>query len=617
MEQEIIPKFTKEDFEQGTGPYEYLYGFRDDGFVLEQRKAFLQAMAKELKVTGFIKRFNEYVKRQKAAQRLIAGENVTMFEGQPFELITGEWTADDSGVTAFGEYGNAVTVCNHPIMPVRRLINIDTGAEKLEIAFRKGARWRTIIADRKTIASANSIVGLSEFGIGVTSENAKYLVRYLYDVEHLNYDLLNENNSVSRLGWIDGEGFSPYVQDLVFDGGDQFKSFFAAVSQRGDAEIWLKMAREIRRSGSIPARIILASSFASVLVKPVEALSFFVHLWGSESGVGKTIGLMLAASVWANPEMGKYIHTFNGTQVSQELYAGFVNSMPLILDEFQVLKDKKAFEQSVYMLSEGVGKGRGAKSGGVQQLQTWRNCILTSGEMPITNFVVGAGAVNRIMEIECTQRLFRDPQKVLSVLRNNYGHAGKEFVELLQEGNNMERARKLYEQNYNGIVQSETTEKQAMAGSLILTADQLITDWIFYDGNPLRMEDISEYMRTKTEVDVNERAYDYICETVAANANRFTEEDNNGEVWGILDAGHNRVYILRTIFERICEAGEFSSRATLSWMMRKNIIETSVDKRRKGLQPTISKKIGKTNNRCVSMKLQSFSENDGDIPDIE
>lgn len=617
MEQEIIPKFTKEDFEQGTGPYEYLYNFRDDGFVLEQRKAFLQSMAKELKVTGFIKRFNEYVKRQKATQRLIAGENVTTFEGQPFELVTGEWEADDNGVTAFGEYGNSVMACNHPIMPVRRLINIDTGVEKLEIAYRKGMRWRTVIAERKTIASANGIVGLSDYGIGVTSENAKHLVRYLYDVEHLNYDLLNENNSVSRLGWIEGEGFSPYVEDLVFDGGEQFKSFFTAVSQHGDAETWLKIAREIRKSGSIPARIILASSFASVLVKPVEALSFFVHLWGSESGVGKTIGLMLAASVWANPEMGKYIHTFNGTQVSQELYAGFVNSLPLILDEFQVLKDKKAFEQSVYMLAEGVGKGRGAKTGGVQQLQTWRNCILTSGEMPITNFVVGAGAVNRIVEIECTERLFCDPQKVLSVIRNHYGHAGKEFVELLQEKGNVEKAKNLYEKNYNQVVQSETTEKQAMAGALILTADQLITDWIFYDENPLKMEDISEYLHTKTEVDTNERAYDYICETVAANSNRFSEDDNNGELWGVLDEEDNRVYILRTIFERICREGEFSSRATLSWMMRKNIIKTSVDKRRKGMQPTVSKKVGKTNNKCVAMKLQSFVENDEDIPDVE
>ena len=99
-----------------------------------------------------------------------------------------------------------------------------------------------------------------------------------------------------------------------------------------------------------------------------------------------------------------------------------MNNLPLILDEFQLVKDKKSFEQTVYMLCEGIGKTRGAKAGGLQKTPTWKNCTITSGESPITHAASGAGAVNRIIEIECREMLFEDAVEVLDVIRSNYGY---------------------------------------------------------------------------------------------------------------------------------------------------------------------------------------------------
>ncbi len=73
--------------------------------------------------------------------------------------------------------------CCHPLMPVERLVNIDTGVEKLKIAYSKGKRWREIIVDKRILASANSIVQLADNGIAVNSENARSLVQYLSDIE--------------------------------------------------------------------------------------------------------------------------------------------------------------------------------------------------------------------------------------------------------------------------------------------------------------------------------------------------------------------------------------------------------------------------------------------------
>ena len=97
---------------------------------------------------------------------------------------------------------------------------------------------------------------------------------------------------------------------------------------------------DIRIERNPCARIMLAASFASALVEPCDCLPFFVHLWGGTES-GKTVALMLAASVWASPLMGDYIRTFNSTAVAQELTAGFVNSLPLCYDELQIVKKSK------------------------------------------------------------------------------------------------------------------------------------------------------------------------------------------------------------------------------------------------------------------------------------
>ena len=145
----------------------------------------------------------------------------------------------------------------------KRITKIDTSIEKLKIAFKRGCKLKEVIEDKKTISSANSIINLANAGVGVTSETAKYLVSFLHDLESYNYDKIPEKKSVARLGWIDEYGFSPYVSELQFDGDAHFKAFFDSVSEKGDFDKWLNMAKKIRSNG-ITARMILAGSFASV-----------------------------------------------------------------------------------------------------------------------------------------------------------------------------------------------------------------------------------------------------------------------------------------------------------------------------------------------------------------
>lgn len=590
---ETIPVYTYEDYTESTSPYEYAFQFLEDKFVLERVLTIMADRAGKVHVRNFRKIFAEYVKKKKSLSKAINLDSVTRFENQEIELNSGDWQADEFGVSINTDYGEQFA-CTHPILPVMRLVNIDTGIEKLMLAYRKGKQWRHTVADKKTLASNNSILDLANVGVAVNSENSKLMVRYLHDVENLNYDAIPEKNSVSRLGWIDGEGFSPYVDNLIFDGDANFRTFFESVTEAGSFDKWLEIAKEARK-GNVFSRIMLAASFASVLVKPLGGLPFFVHIWGGTE-VGKTVGLMLAASVWANPEVGRFIHTFNSTAVGREKSAAFVNSLPLVLDELQIIKDKKDFDQSVYMLSEGAGRTRGNKGGGVDKTPTWSNCILTSGEMPITNTSSGGGAVNRILEIECTDRLFENPRAVANAVKSNYGFAGKYFIKRLQEPGEINSVSERYENLYNLIKTDDNMEKQAAAAALVITADQLITEWIFQDGCAIKPEEISEFLKSKEAVSVNQRAYEYVCEYVAQNRNKFCGKNEQGETWGVVE--HGQAIIIRSVFNRICDDAGFNSRALLSWLRQNNLIEVGA----KGFTKT-KRLDADTSPHCVWLQL--------------
>lgn len=600
--------YTKEDFNT-PGPYEDILAIQNP-FEQEITAAQMAEYAKSVGMTGFKNRLKLYKMSQSG--KMYYTDNVTRFTGQKLELDAGQWHCDDFGVSKrVGNNQEEIAACPHPILPVERLVNIDTGAEKLKLAFCKmDKRWREVIAEKRILASNTGILALADCGIAVTSENARALIQYLSDMENINYDLIPERKSVTRLGYIDGEGFSPYVDGLIFDGDANFRSIFESIRSAGSRQKWMDLALSIRQ-GDVMARIVLAASFASALVSPCGSLPFFVHLWGGESGTGKTVALMLAASVWANPEMGRYIQTFNSTVVGREKLAAFLNHLPLIVDELQLAKDsrgKLAFD--VYALAEGVGRTRGNKNGGVDRTPTWHNCIITSGETPITNSNAGAGAINRVIEIEClsSRKIIEDGHATAGIVRKNYGFAGREFVERLYQAGNQEKAYDVYKRHFQALSDSDSTEKQAMAAAVILTADELATEWIFQDGKAITEKEIKQFLASKAAVSSGKRGYEFFCDWAAQNANRLRADAEQGDVYGIING--DQACIIRSVFNRVAEENGFSPAALLSYLKSENLIET------RGRAMTCSRRVNRVRTECVCLKLD-FSSDDGLIEDEE
>lgn len=58
--------------------------------------------------------------------------------------------------------------------------------------------------------------------------------------------------------------------------------------------------------------------------------------------------------------------------------------------------------------------------------------ILTNGERPLNSYVSQGGAINRILEVECKDNVYADPQETAEIVKKNYGLAGKRYIEVLK-----------------------------------------------------------------------------------------------------------------------------------------------------------------------------------------
>lgn len=601
-----IPAWTKDDFLNNV-PYEWLYKHKDNKFQLQQMLARAQELAKELKFPNFAKLWKSYVESQ-GPKSSIVGDYMTIFPDQPIQLVSGNYICDEFGVARTGEMGQEVEVISHAIMPVKRVTNIETLDEKLELAYKRGKEdWKSITVSRETLASAQKILGLARSGICVTSENAKEVVKYIADIESRNFDDLPRQKSVGHMGWLPDGRFMPYASDITYDGESaELTKVYNELQPTGSKDEWFRIARAVRSGDSVPARIALAAGFAAPLIRKFNMLPFFVHIWG-EKGCGKTVALMLAASIWGNPEVGGFVKSFNGTRVSFETHAAFCGNLPVCIDELQVANDsRKNFDEIIYMLCEGASRSRGTRDGGMQVQRRWSTCMITTGEMPIIQSNSGGGAAVRTIEVNYKyQPLFGTDEKAreaASVLKMNYGWAGQRFIEAVQQPELMEIL-ETTQKKYFADLSENVDAKQVLAASIILAADRLAAAAVFGDELYLKPDDIREFLLSKTDSDVNLRCYNWLMGVIGTNPRRFDPEDQqSGEQWGVIDEQDNRVFIIRSVFDRLLRQEGYSPGAFLDWANKKGILKR--DSAHGNVRLTTRKRFNGVLTACVAVKLE-------------
>lgn len=533
-----------------------------------QVEALLSIRAAKLKIA---RNFAKCLKAYKMAQ----GQNkryghVTQFPGQPLELkLPDNWQGDAGGVyrwkQAEGEFIKEYASFT-PIMPVKLLHDVEQHADKIELAIYKYGQWQSIIADMNTIAS-KKILTLANSGVDVNEVTVKLLIEYLAAAIALNKNVLPRQKIISRLGWIGG-GFAPYSGDCVVDGGD-FKDLLQAVTLKGSLQSWIDAVKPLRQN--ICFRLALAATFASVLIEKANAQPFFVHLWG-QSGSGKTVSLQIAASVWGTDAL---ISSMNTTTNAAERKAAALYNLPVLCDELQTVKTNGAnnYDTIIMRLCEGTGRARLNVDGTSKPALKWRNCFIVTGEEPLCKSNSGGGAANRVIEIEAGARILPggvDVGELLEEAADNCGNAGKAFVEALQ---NIEQSK--LKEGYKTAVKlianvCRATGKQAAAMGLLWWADCLANEYIFKDrADILSPEVLRPYIKSLADVDIAERAKDFIIDHITEHRANFKGKDGTMAAsyikWGHLlyNAENNcvGVQIIKHVLERELAAQGFDLKA--------------------------------------------------------
>lgn len=612
-----IPNWTYDDFENTDEPWNWLVEQKNkDPRRFKRILNKVKKLADAVKYRSFLSTWKDYDKYNDSGERTDRIGNVLSFNGQDSKLRCGEYLCDEFGaIYRQSEVYGRIDICAHPIMPVKRIVSVDNGNAKIELAFCRGKDgWRNMIVAKTCIASAQKIIELADKNVAVTSENARELVRYLSTIESLNYDDLPTQLSTSHLGWLPNGEFAPYSKEVVYDGNsEEYQRIFNSFVSCGDEEKWMEIARSVRNGKSVAARIALAASFAAPLVKFCGDLPFIIHLWGA-TGCGKTVALLLAASVWCRPDRGSgYIKTLGDTKNAQEIFAAFCQNTPVLFDELQLVAEYKTYDDMIYKLCQGTSKGRATRDGNLRRQNMWSNCFITTGETPILQSSSGGGAYNRCIEVKFGgQQLFDSPEhasEVAEAVKENYGFAGRKFIDALQKPRMVEAIKTNFEKFKNKLLEDQTKEpKQAIAAATILIADKIAEAVLFKDGKSITVDEIKNYLVNSSEINVNVRCYQYLINWVTENQQHFEEDaEDRGGIWGKFEGDY--VCISKNKFDEALLNGGFRSRAFLEWCKENNLsVYEYYGPNSTNNRLTTRVTIGRGSIACAKIRFQKDSE---------
>lgn len=471
--------------------------------------------------------------------------------------VSDEWIADDDGVRKFEESGKTVKeveACMYPILVsklYRPLDNAASGAtRRVEVHFGSEEGWQKATVEREVISNANKIISLSNMGAGVTSDNARQCVNFMASMmkESSKRGALKIVNTLNKLGWDkDFKNFLPYTtDDYVFERQDELPDMMAALSEQGNRGEWYKKFKEIRGLNYAPFKLATATLLASVILPMLPKQdSFIANLYGG-SGYGKSAMLSIVCTIFSNMDnkSGGIFLDSDNTPTSLELTCDTFNNFPVILDDVSKgdPDKKRKFQEAVMMIANGRGKNRATKDLKQRKRYTFGLTALVSSEQVITKDYTTNGSIYRVLPKlvdeyfpyldKKTYPNLENLEDLIWFFQNNYGFCGRDFVEQVKklgqknimERNkaNLERARKLVKENGR-------EGRQATSIAVLLTADEIATEFLFQDEQKFSDEELLDIMVKPDEADQYMRFYYTVVERCISNP---------GKIEGFTDAAY-------------------------------------------------------------------------------
>ena len=224
--------------------------------------------------------------------------------------------------------------------------------------------------------------------------------------------------------------------------------------EKGTLEDWLKAVQIYGKKGQEPYLMMLLASLASPLLSYYDLERGVILSLTGVGGAGKTSALKAASSVW-----GRGVPSLVGTAstpVALRAATAQCGHLPMIYDDITQMAAED-IKQLALEISQGSGRARGNVDGSLQAMESWHLAFLTTSNLSIHAKLAelvdqGSADMNRVIElpIRPSENVSnREGGEMLTMLQDNYGHAGKALIEnviLLDRDKEIKKIRKLLDQ---------------------------------------------------------------------------------------------------------------------------------------------------------------------------
>ena len=369
-----------------------IYLFKEVIYKLKKSHPKLNTSALTSHIKALVER-DELDSDKQRAQRCC--DQMTTDIGYPVKIPAGYQITTEHGIEKISK-DRKTLILPRIVIPTKRYSY--PGNELIGIKFQGRQGYTNIIVPRTTLASSSRVVELSAHGIPIDTSTALGTVPFFTKFLLENENTMPHLNATPHLGWQEDGSFLPELSSVrLVKIGDETDST-DSLKPSGTLEDWIAAMLPLRIY--IGSRLAMAASMSGPILQLLGIRTFIVHLWGPSQG-GKTASQKAALSIWLNPAAaaGNMV-SFNSTRVALETTLGYLKNLPFMINERQQVGREQSFlDQLLYMLSEGQGRSRGARNGGIRKVYTWQTTIITSGEHPLTNAASAEGERTRTLEI--------------------------------------------------------------------------------------------------------------------------------------------------------------------------------------------------------------------------
>lgn len=460
-----------------------------------------------------------------------------------------------------------------------RYEDIESNEVSYNLKFQDNKRDVNLNVDAEQITDARNLIKLAKNKLDVTSTTSSRLVDYINaamrEKPPINVSVAN------RLGHIKSYFIYPYKEELdnsnikLFNNDSGYHSLIKAFETKGTLNSYSKNV--FSKIKSLPmVMMMIYASLGSVLLHEFNINPFIVEISGRTS-TGKTFTLKVAASVWGNDGL---ITEWNSTKNSIEAQAVFFNSFPLLKDDTRNTYPKFVSDV-VYNFSGGKTKSRSNTNRTLDKIQTWKNILLSTGEVSISDMAgEKGGASARVITLQ------DDPYPkgfdfvtLAEYIDDSHGLLGKEFIK------KYECNKEKYHLSFKGaqqyfIKKAKDNEVMARLGrcfALMQVTGEILNDieGFEHDYYVIVNEAYNSMVKNNVNIDKPKQLLEDLLQYLDANRNHIEGEGYHDVKNGDVKAIYKRDYLC-VLGETVKDfLGHETNTITGEWSRKNYLVESN------------------------------------------